>query len=144
LKVAVNVQCDLAVDEKVLKKACLKAMRAEGARRDAVLSLSAVDRKYIQELNFQYLGIKEPTDVMAFRMNEDSAEGFLLGDVIICPEVIEQNKEQYAVREGREIEFVAVHGVLHLLGYEDDSTEGMMRMDRRQRKILGLREGEAP
>ena len=66
----------------------------------------------------------------------------LLGDVLICPAYVRRRRRRYGVEEGRELELVAVHGVLHLLGYDDRSEEGAMLMDRRAREILGLK-GEA-
>jgi probable rRNA maturation factor len=138
LKAVINTDCSFEIDVKTLRKACLKALRAEGVRRDALLSLSAVNKERIEELNRKYLGEEIPTDVIAFPMQEECEEGYLLGDVVICPEVILEERNQYKVEEGRELEFVAVHGVLHLLGYEDDQAEGSARMDRRQRRILGM------
>ncbi len=105
-----------AVEE--LRKACRRALRAEGARRDAVLSV-----------------------VLAFPMREESGEGFILGDIAICPAAVDAWREEYGVESGETLAFVAVHGVLHLLGYEDGDEEGAGRMDRRQREILRLAGG---
>lgn len=143
MKVAVNVDCGRHIDAKTLRRVCMKVLKEEGVRRDAVISLSAVTGDRIGELNRRYLSRDGFTDVMAFPMGEECKEGFLLGDVIFCPEVIEARKGSYDVEEGRELEFVAVHGVLHLLGYDDDDEESALRMDHRQRQILGLPEGRA-
>lgn len=138
MEVAVNVSTGQVVDLRAVRKVCLKVMKAEGIRRDAVLSLTAVDEEGMRELNQRYLERDCVTDVLAFPMQEESADGFLLGDVIICPEFIQKEKGQYYVAAGKELEFVAAHGVLHLLGYEDEDAEGWRRMDTRQREILGL------
>jgi probable rRNA maturation factor len=116
-------------------------MRKEALRKDAVLSLSAVDEEEIEELNRKYLRREGPTDVIAFPMGEDCTEGYLVGDVLICPRIIFKRKKQYDVDEDRLLEFVAVHGVLHLLGYGDEDEEGWDEMDRKQRDILGLTGG---
>lgn len=138
MKVAVNNSCGRKLDMKTLKKACLSIMRAEGVRKDAVLSLSAVDEEEMGELNRRYLRRGGPTDVIAFPMGEDCEQGYLMGDVLICPQVILDRKRQYGVDEERVLEYVAAHGVLHILGYEDEDEKGWEEMDRKQREILGL------
>jgi probable rRNA maturation factor len=138
MRVAINVISDRPVNSRLLRKVCLKVMKAEKVRNDAILSLSAITEYDMAQLNRKYLDVESPTDVMAFPMGENSREGFLLGDVLVCPEIIEKRKEKYDVEAGRELEFVIAHGVLHLLGYGDDDEEGSMKMDRRQREILSL------
>ena len=143
MRVAFNRSGCRSLNARTLKKTCLKVLRAEGVRKDAVLSISALSEDEIEELNRRYLLREGPTDVMAFPMGEEGGDGFLLGDVVICPDYVALIKEEYAVEAGRELEFVIAHGVLHLLGYEDEEEDGALRMDRRQREILGLVEGSA-
>jgi probable rRNA maturation factor len=138
LKVALNNNCGRKLDVKALKKACLSVMRAEGTRKDAVLSLSALGEEEMGELNRRYLRGDGPTDVIAFCMGEDCEQGYLMGDVLICPQVILENKRLYGVDEKRVLEYVAAHGVLHILGYEDEKEKDWEEMDRKQRDILGL------
>ena len=138
MKVAVNMNAAYRSHTRALKRAGLKVMKAEGVRRDALLSISLLSPQDISDINRRYLGREGPTDVLAFPMQEESAGGFLLGDVIMCPEYIAERKEEYGVDEGRELEYVAAHGILHLLGYEDDDEESSHAMDRRQREILGV------
>lgn len=143
MKVAIN-RGGRAVNARALKKTCLKVMRAEGVRKDAVLSISTMSEKEIEELNRRYLSREGPTDVIAFPMGEESEDGFLLGDVAICPDYVAVLREDYAVEAGRELEFVVAHGVLHLLGYKDEDGEDASNMDRRQREILGMTERLVP
>lgn len=141
MKVAVNRSAAAAVNGRAIRKSCLRAMRAEKTRRDAVVSVSALDEAGISELNLRYLSRHGPTDVLAFPLGEESEGGYLLGDVIICPEYVMARRKEYGVERGRELEFVAAHGVLHLLGYEDDDEEKAAVMERRLREILGLAGG---
>ncbi|MDI6829923.1 MAG: rRNA maturation RNase YbeY [Actinomycetota bacterium] len=128
-----------AVEE--LRRACRRALRAEGARRDAVLSIALLAEEEMAALNRRYTGREGATDVLAFPMREESGEGFILGDIAICPAAVDAWREEYGVESGEALAFVAVHGVLHLLGYEDGDEEGAGRMDRRQREILRLAGG---
>ena len=136
MRVAVNGAATYHVDARALKKACVKAMKAEGVRRDAELSVSVVSAGEMSELNQRYLHRDGPTDVLAFPMQEEDTRAFLLGDVIICPDFVSERKYQYDIDDGKELEFVAVHGLLHLLGYDDDDEDGALAMMRRQREIL--------
>jgi len=142
VKVSVNRAGAFAASGKSLKRSCLKVMRAEGVRRDAVVSVSALDEEEISELNHRYLSRMGPTDVLAFPLGEESGDGYLLGDVLICPQHIMARREEYGVEKGRELDFVAAHGVLHLLGYEDDDEDKAAVMERRLRDILGLVGGD--
>jgi len=137
VKVAVNRPAAYRNHTRALKRAGRRVMKAEGVRKDALLSISLLSSREMSDINHRYLDREGPTDVLAFPMQEESAGAFLLGDVIICPDYVAVRKEEYGVAEGKELEFVAVHGILHLLGYEDDDEEGALVMDRRQREILG-------
>jgi len=137
VKVAVNIPAAYRNHSRALKRAGRRVMKSEGVRKDALLSISLLSAGEMSDINHRYLDREGPTDVLAFPMQEESAGGFLLGDVIICPECITERKEEYGVEEGKELEFVAVHGILHLLGYDDEDEEGALIMDRRQREIMG-------
>jgi probable rRNA maturation factor len=142
MRVAINIVSDRPVNSRILRRVCLKVMKAEKVRSDVIISISVITEGDIERMNRKYLNVEGPTDVMAFPMGEDSREGFLIGDVLICPEIIEKWRENYDVEGGRELEFVVAHGVLHLLGYGDNDEEGSINMDRRQREILGLPRGK--
>ncbi|WP_287152872.1 rRNA maturation RNase YbeY [Candidatus Solincola tengchongensis] len=139
MRVLVNRRCRSVLDEGALRRACLKALRSEGAAENSVLSLTALSEREMADYNRKYLNRDGPTDVLAFPLGEDDGETRLLGDVLVCPSFVRRHRRRYAVEEGRELELVAVHGVLHLLGYEDESEKGAGIMDRRAREILGLR-----
>lgn len=139
MRVLVNRRCRSLLDEGVLRRACLKAMRSEGAAVNSVLSLTTLSEREMAEYNRRYLGREGPTDVLAFPLGEDDEGSLLLGDVLVCPSFVRRHRGRYGVEEGRELELVVVHGVLHLLGYDDRSEEEARLMDRRAREILGLR-----
>ena len=140
MKVKVNRAAASAIKGRAVRRSCLKVMRAERVRRDAIVSISELEEEEMSDLNRRYLCRQGPTDVLAFPLGEESREGYLLGDVLICPGYVEACRDEYGVETGRELEFVAAHGVLHLLGYEDEDEEGTALMQRRLRDILGLAE----
>lgn len=92
-----------------------------------------VSPKEIQRLNKQYRNLDKPTDVLSF-INEDDIES--LGDIFICYEkAIEQAKE-YGHSLNREIGFLAVHGYLHLNGYDHHTKDDEAKMIKKQEEIL--------
>ena len=60
----------------------------------------------------------------------------LLGDVVICPEVAQEQAKAYRKRREEEILLYLIHGVLHLLGYKDSARKDRLRMQKEQQRIL--------
>lgn len=131
--------------EELMEKAARAVLESEKTP-PAELSLHLTDDDGIQTLNRTYRNVDEPTDVLSFGLgSEDEClpEGtLLLGDVIISLERAREQAETYGHPFEREIAFLVVHGVLHLLGYdhEEDAEREIMRA--REEAILaklGLR-----
>lgn len=129
------------VNEEELRELSCFVLEKEGTPQASELSVALVEKGEISELNEKYLGRSRPTDVLSFAMEEMEEETWLLGDVVICPEEVFLRKEEYGVGEGRELAFVLIHGILHLMGYDDIEEEENARMDSRQRALLREWEG---
>lgn len=89
---------------------------------NAVFSVIFVDNETIHQINKEYRGIDRPTDVISFAFEDNGKLVYnnvrLLGEIYISiPKMIEQANE-YGHSEKRELSFLAVHGLLHLLGYD--------------------------
>ena len=111
-----------------------------------VVSVSFVDEKTIKQLNNDYRHIDRVTDVISFAFNDGEDREYLyhsqqlvaLGDIYIClPRALEQAKE-YGHSEDREIRFLFVHGLLHLLGYDHQTPAQEEIMFPLQEEILKL------
>jgi len=124
-----------------------QVLTAEPASPDAELSLVITGQERVRQLNRDYLNRDRPTDVLAFSMLaglpvESSPfvappDGVLhLGEVIISyPQaVIQAEEHQHPVR--KEVALLVIHGILHLLGYDDEKPEEKRRMRAREREIL--------
>jgi len=139
-----NLQKKIAVDESLidlLNKAVQAALRDEGYREDAEVSLVFVDDDYIQELNIKYRGVDSPTDVLSFAMLEGESfpgeeEEVILGDVIISLETAERQAREFGHSFQREVAYLTLHGVLHLLGYDHQEEVDRRRMREREEEIL--------
>ncbi len=127
-----------------------QALIAQNAGSNVELGLVITSQERVQQLNRSYLGKDEPTDVLAFSMLPAAEEigadfppfvtppdGVVhLGEVIISyPQAVIQAEEQHhSIRN--EIATLIIHGVLHLLGYEDDNPELKRQMSARETEIL--------
>ena len=109
------------------------------------LSVTFVSNERIQEINREYRDKDRPTDVISFAM-EELGEGELevvgadiprvLGDIIISVPKAKEQAEEYNHSVMRELGFLAVHGFLHLLGYDHLTAEDEKKMFDRQKEIL--------
>ncbi|WAA11494.1 rRNA maturation RNase YbeY [Fervidibacillus halotolerans] len=121
------------------------AAQQEGIEQQAELSLTFVDNERITEINRDYRGKNQPTDVISFAL-EERAEGELeiiteqmprvLGDIIISVPKAEEQAKEYGHSFMRELGFLSVHGFLHLLGYNHETEAEEKEMFTRQELIL--------
>ncbi|MFJ1701934.1 rRNA maturation RNase YbeY [Kitasatospora sp. NBC_00374] len=115
------------------------------------LSVILVDSEAMTELHVKWMDLPGPTDVMSFPMDElrPGKEGEelpqgLLGDIVLCPEVAEQQGLAAPTKHGMddELQLLTVHGVLHVLGYDHEEPEEEREMFALQKRILdGWRAG---
>ena len=85
------------------------------------VSVLFVSRNEIRQINRDYRKIDRATDVISFSYREGKGAefaGMMLGDLAICPEVVEKHSVTYSTDFKTEMSFVIVHGVLHLLGFD--------------------------
>ena len=109
----------------------------------AELCIKAVDEPTIAELNEQWMEKEGPTDVLAFPMDElrpglldEEPEDGVLGDLVLCPAVAERQGVTAGHGKEAEIELLAVHGILHLLGYDHAEPEEHKEMFGLQDELL--------
>ncbi|MBE6101310.1 MAG: rRNA maturation RNase YbeY [Selenomonas ruminantium] len=107
------------------------------------VSVTLTNNAYIHTLNKEYRGIDRPTDVLSFALNEseepemvDGPEVNVLGDLIISVERAEEQAADYGHSLRREVAFLTVHGMLHLLGYDHMEDEEREEMEAEQRFVM--------
>ncbi|MFQ5536656.1 MAG: rRNA maturation RNase YbeY [Gemmatimonadota bacterium] len=134
LRVHVNPGAFGDVSAEVLRNALLHVLDAEGVE-EAEFSLTLVDDDAIRELNRRYLERDRPTDVIAFSLGEPEAP---LGDVYVGMEQARRQADEAGVLLEEELVRLAVHGTLHVLGW--DHPEGGERVEsemfRRQEALV--------
>ncbi len=132
--------------KRLVRRSVLATLAAEGFRADCQVSVTFTDNAGIRELNRQYRGIDKETDVLSFPLTEfergeeppvDAPE-VSLGDIVLSLERAAVQAEEYGHSQEREVAFLCVHSMLHLLGYDHvNSEEEELEMRTRQREILG-------
>jgi probable rRNA maturation factor len=104
---------------------------------EAELSVVFCDDAFIHALNRDYRGMDRPTDVLSFPQEPSPCGAELVGDVVISVETAQRQARAQHHSLRREAEWLLCHGLLHLLGYDDESEEDLERMQRRQEETLG-------
>ena len=129
----------LREEEKALiRHACETALKSEGAVGDITVLVSTPDR--IRALNHEFRNVDAVTDVLTFPAAEGErvlcpADGYL-GDIMICYDRAVSQAQEYGHPLSRELAFLAVHGTLHIMGYDHMQPEEEAVMRQRQREIL--------
>jgi probable rRNA maturation factor len=108
----------VAIDAKSVAPLVEEFLRHEGVEADEV-SIYFVSNEEISQLHADYFDDPTPTDCISFPLDEEEAEYRMLGDIFVSPQVA----QEYVAAEGgelyAEISLYVVHGLLHLLGYDD-------------------------
>ena len=136
----------------LIKKAVQRALDAEGITVPCIVNVMLTDDEGIHAVNKEFRNVDRATDVLSFPFNELTPGEFdpalcekdmdtgavLLGDMMISLERCAAQGEEFGHGFGREIQYLTVHSVLHLLGYDHvDEGEMQRRMRAREKAIMG-------
>ena len=107
---------------------------------NVIFNVLIVDNKKIHEINKEYRGIDRPTDVISFALEDDKtfnrSDIRVLGDIYISIDKVISQSEEYNHSYKRELFFLALHGLLHLLGYDHMTEEEEKVMFGKQEEVL--------
>lgn len=127
---------------RLVKRAVLAVLDFEDFGRRAEVSVTFTDNEGIHALNREYRNVDRPTDVLSFPLSDGEdydtdGDAVLLGDIVISLERAQTQAEEYGHSFEREVAFLTVHSMLHLLGYDHEtSPEDERDMFARQDEIL--------
>jgi probable rRNA maturation factor len=132
--------------QKILVRRAVEATLAyEGYKNNAEVSVTFTDNEKIRKINNEFRGIDKPTDVLSFPLTDyessnvpfaDELDGSL-GDIVISLERAKEQADEFGHSFEREIAFLTVHSMLHLLGYDHvNSEEEELDMRKRQSDVL--------
>ena len=129
------------IDKKFLEKAAEKTLKIAGIKKKAEISLVIVSNKKIKELNKKYRGIDKITDVLSFgypktKFVEPPDNILRLGEIFISYQKAKTQTSQRQQTIKKEIAFLFIHGILHLLGYGHTEKKQAEMMQKLEKKIL--------
>ena len=109
----------------LIRKACNATLKYEGFNENAEVDVSIVNDDMIKEMNREFRNIDSSTDVLSFPLGENGnydknpeTDAFMLGDIVISVDHALYQADLYGHSIEREIAFLTVHSMLHLLGYD--------------------------
>lgn len=132
----------LAIPEAEVASLVEAVLAAEGFDLPVELSLTVADEREMQALNLELRGVDAPTDVLSVELERpddpDLAPGepCMLGDLVLCPAVIERQAADFATTPADETRLLVIHGTLHLLGYDHEDEAAAMAMETVQAPLV--------
>ena len=136
----------------LIRRAAEKALAAENVQVPCLISVMLTDAEGIHRVNREFRGVDRETDVLSFPLTELTPGAFdpeaceqdwetgavMLGDMMISIPACERQGEEFGHGFEREIQYLTVHSVLHLLGYDHvDEGEQKRQMRAREKAIMG-------
>jgi probable rRNA maturation factor len=134
-RIAVQIadrQNAIPLDRRLLRRAVAKVLRRAGVR-EAQISLAVVDDDAISQLNWRFLRHRGPADVLSFLLDDRDA---LEGEVVVGAETAVRTAADYGWPPHDELLLYVVHGMLHLVGYDDRTTRQRREMKRGETEVL--------
>ncbi|MBO4693636.1 MAG: rRNA maturation RNase YbeY [Clostridia bacterium] len=117
-------------NRRLIRRACSAALKSEKFTEPAEVDVSIVDDEQIKQINADCRGIDASTDVLSFPLGENGiydknidTGAYMLGDIVISIEHATAQANEYGHSTDREIAYLTVHSILHLLGYDHVNSE---------------------
>lgn len=135
--------------KELVTSCCEQVLKSEGFENDAEISVSFVTNEQIKEINRDFRNLDRETDVLSFPLGENGQydinyeNGFsMLGDIVISVEKAKEQAKNYGHSISREIGWLTVHSMLHLLGYDhvngEEEAKIMHQKEEYNLSLLGL------
>lgn len=134
-----NRQDKIEIDEnmvEILKLAIKESLLLEKGATDYEISISIVDNMEIRLLNREYRNIDKETDVLSFPLNDEFGDIPMLGDIIISGEKALEQSIEYGHSLIREMAYLTVHSMFHLMGYDHMVDEDKAIMRNKEKKVM--------
>ena len=126
-----DVETDVKEKERI-KKWIEATINTEGKKGETI-NIILTSNSNIKSLNRKYLKRNYITDIIAFNYNRDDV---ISGDLFLSPDTIKMNAGKYKTKYSEEILRVIIHGVLHLIGYNDENNEEKLVMREKENYFL--------
>jgi len=127
-----NLQKKLPINPKKIRKLISKILKNEKTKKSASINICFVNNPLIKKYNSKFFKVKNPTDVLAFDLSEK--KGDILADIMISTDTAVTNSAKFKTTADYELLLYVAHGLLHILGYNDQSQV--------QKKLMRKKEAE--
>ena len=137
----INLQSKVPISSKRVIKTVQKVLSSEGIKKTGEITVSFVNDPKIKELNLKYLGRDNPTEVIAFDVAEPKRKDKIFADIVISTDTAIGNAKAFKTSPLFELYLYVIHGVLHILGYDDRTKKDKLLMRKKEAdlvKKLGL------
>jgi len=131
-----NLQKKIPIYPLRIKRTILKVLSSEKAKNFGEITVCFLNDSAIKKLNKKYLGKDDPTDVLAFDLSIDPQRSCSLADIFISTDTAIKNAGIFKTSPAKESELYVVHGILHLLGYDDRTIKQKQLMHKREAKYV--------
>jgi len=128
-------QDELAVDLGKVRTLCENILDDSGIRSGKI-NVVLVNSDTIQQFNRDFLQHDYPTDSISFLSEDRRNEGYLEGEVLVCAEIAKDRAVEFGWTSEEELLLYVVHGMLHLIGYDDATQEQQTAMQEKERSYL--------
>lgn len=134
----INIESTFTYSKDMIERAVNAALKHQSQPLDSDLTIVLTDDVQLHELNREYLGIDEPTDVLSFPASESDPEtgARYLGDILISMPYATRSADKAGHGLESEVQLLVIHGVLHLLGHDHAEADEKARMWQAQADIL--------
>ena len=133
-------QDDIEITEEIknlIGKSISAVLNVENLDENVEVSVSFVGDDEIRDLNREYRGVDKSTDVLSFPMDDEFIiDNRILGDVIINTRRVMEQAEELGHSNERELSYLTVHSILHLLGYDHMEDEDKKEMREREKLVM--------
>jgi probable rRNA maturation factor len=143
MSIEINNESTIPVDETAIQRLASYALDQLHVHPDAELAIVLVDEAAMEQLHVQWMDEPGPTDVLSFPMDElrpgteeSPTPAGLLGDIVLCPQVAEEQATAAGHSTLEELLLLTTHGILHLLGFDHAEPDEEKEMFGLQRDIL--------
>jgi probable rRNA maturation factor len=122
----------MLIDEKPLYSLCQEIYLGEGIDENRIIDLVLCGEQTIKRLNNDYRKKNSVTDVLSFGFDDFD----YLGEIYICVPQADEQRKEYGLSLDEEAQRLFVHGLFHLLGFDHESEEERLAMERREKKYI--------
>lgn len=135
----VSLQKRIAITKQVrnsIVSAIKETLKTENVRHKYAITVCLTTDGIIKKINRKYLNKNQPTDVISFNLEEPSLRQGILTDIVVSVDTAIRNTRIFQSTVIKELTLYTIHGLLHSLGYDDNTAGGRKLMDKKTLRIL--------